>query len=446
MVKLISQKCSGTEEVITAWTRNPSCVSCARGFKSHPLRHKKPVIKSISGFFFFSSFIKSNSTKIIEISPLPASLLYLTNDFIPAILYQVRIYKIKYYMETQPMPAKKHIELIDILKGVAILSVLLCHSIIVYPINLEAIPWCLSIKLFVDAYQMPMFFIISGFLCTYHEKHYGQYLLSRTKRILVPYVVFSTIATVCKIAGSSIVNRQVDLKSAVFQLFFQGYSSGTYWFLYTLFVLSALAPLFLKLIQKSSLFGILLIGIFVAISAAFDITSICSLNNVIYNATYYLIGMMLKSFDFQKVKQKNRLLCLTLGSVLLFALSFGVLRHYAPGVYDCIGKYISALTACTCIAGFFTLVKVPSAIRKPLIFSGKYSLQIYLLNGFLMTGSRWLFVSKLGITNPILVILLIFTFCYLISIVVSKIMDSNNLFRFLCGLKVRKKAPLKGAK
>ena len=67
------------------------------------------------------------------------------------------------------MPAKKHIELIDILKGIAILSVLLCHSIIVYPINLEAIPWCLSVKLFVDAYQMPMFFIISGFLCTYHE-------------------------------------------------------------------------------------------------------------------------------------------------------------------------------------------------------------------------------------------------------------------------------------
>lgn len=287
---------------------------------------------------------------------------------------------------------------------------------------------------------MPMFFLISGFLCTYHEKHYGQYLLSRAKRILVPYVVFSIVTIVCKIAGSSIINNQTDLRSAIFELFFQGYSSGTYWFLYTLFVLSALAPLFLKLVQKNLLFGLLLISIFVTISAVFDITSICSLNNVIYNATYYLIGMMLKSFDFQMVKQKKRLLCLTLGSVLLFTLSFGVLRHYAPGVYDCIGKYISALTACSCFAGFFTLVKVPSAIRKPLIFSGKYSLQIYLLNGFLMTGSRWLFVSKLSITNPILVILLIFTCCYLISIVASKIMDSNNLFRFLCGLKVQKKA------
>ena len=60
------------------------------------------------------------------------------------------------------MPQKKHIELIDILKGIAILSVLLCHSIIVYPINLEAIPWCLSIKSFVDAYQMPMFFLMKS--------------------------------------------------------------------------------------------------------------------------------------------------------------------------------------------------------------------------------------------------------------------------------------------
>ena len=35
------------------------------------------------------------------------------------------------------MEAKKHIDLIDILKGVAIISVLICHSVIVYPVNLE---------------------------------------------------------------------------------------------------------------------------------------------------------------------------------------------------------------------------------------------------------------------------------------------------------------------
>lgn len=59
--------------------------------------------------------------------------------------------------------AKKHIDLIDILKGVAIISVLICHSVIVYPVNLEEVAWCNILKRFVDSYQMPLFFMISGF-------------------------------------------------------------------------------------------------------------------------------------------------------------------------------------------------------------------------------------------------------------------------------------------
>lgn len=42
--------------------------------------------------------------------------------------------------------AKKHIDLIDILKGVAIISVLICHSVIVYPVNLEEVAWCNILK------------------------------------------------------------------------------------------------------------------------------------------------------------------------------------------------------------------------------------------------------------------------------------------------------------
>ena len=91
------------------------------------------------------------------------------------------------------MEAKKHIDLIDILKGVAIISVLICHSVIVYPVNLEEVAWCNILKRFVDSYQMPLFFMISGFLCSY-KGNYGGYLLARVKRILVPYIVFDAAA------------------------------------------------------------------------------------------------------------------------------------------------------------------------------------------------------------------------------------------------------------
>lgn len=122
------------------------------------------------------------------------------------------------------MEAKKHIDLIDILKGVAIVSVLICHSVIVYPVNLEEVAWCNILKRFVDSYQMPLFFMISGFLCSY-KGNYGGYLLARVKRILVPYIVFDAAALLLRVVGGSFVNRSMDIKSAIFQLFLQGTSA-----------------------------------------------------------------------------------------------------------------------------------------------------------------------------------------------------------------------------
>lgn len=164
------------------------------------------------------------------------------------------------------MESKKHIDLIDILKGVAIISVLICHSVIVYPVNLENVAWSNALKTFVDSYQMPLFFMISGFLCSY-KGNYGGYLLARVKRILVPYIVFDAAALFLRVVGGSLVNRSMDIKSAIFQLFLQGTSAGGYWFLYTLFVISVIAPLFWVILKKNRLLGLPIIAVCVIVSA-----------------------------------------------------------------------------------------------------------------------------------------------------------------------------------
>lgn len=57
----------------------------------------------------------------------------------------------------------------------------------------------------------------------------------------------------------------------------------------------------------------------------------------------------------------------------------------------------------------------------------------------LITGLRWLIVTKAHITAPALIVLIMFAVSYVVSYLVSKyILDSNNFFRFLCGLKVQK--------
>ena len=240
------------------------------------------------------------------------------------------------------MEAKKHIDLIDILKGVAIISVLICHSVIVYPVNLEEVAWCNILKRFVDSYQMPLFFMISGFLCSY-KGNYGGYLLARVKRILVPYIVFDAAALLLRVVGGSLVNRSMDIKSAIFQLFLQGTSAGGYWFLYTLFVISVIAPLFWVILKKNRLLGLPIIAVCVIVSALFDLPEICSLKSVVYYLTYFIIGMMLKGCDFGKIKDK-RIVILTV-SAAVFCLSFIPLRIYADKVYSVAGIYISALSA-----------------------------------------------------------------------------------------------------
>lgn len=201
------------------------------------------------------------------------------------------------------MEAKKHIDLIDILKGVAIISVLICHSVIVYPVNLEEVAWCNILKRFVDSYQMPLFFMISGFLCSY-KGNYGGYLLARVKRILVPYIVFDAAALLLRVVGGSFVNRSMDIKSAIFQLFLQGTSAGGYWFLYTLFIISVIAPLFWVILKKNRLLGLPIIAVCVIVSALFDLPEICCLKSVVYYLTYFIIGMMLKGCDFGKIKKQ----------------------------------------------------------------------------------------------------------------------------------------------
>ena len=203
--------------------------------------------------------------------------------------------------------------------------------------------------------------MISGFLCSY-KGNYGGYLLARVKRILVPYIVFDAAALLLRVVGGSLVNRSMDIKSAIFQLFLQGTSAGGYWFLYTLFVISVIAPLFWVILKKNRLLGLPIIAVCVIVSALFDLPEICCLKSVVYYLTYFIIGMMLKGCDFGKIKDK-RIVILTV-SAAVFCLSFIPLRIYADKVYSVAGIYISALSASAFFASFFSLVKMPKLIKE----------------------------------------------------------------------------------
>lgn len=85
---------------------------------------------------------------------------------------------------------------LDLGKGLAILFVYLGHSVLYHPIQMGSIPWCHHLDLFIVSFNMPMFFIISGYLFSMTRKSTAELYKGKTMRILVPYL-FTMLILVC---------------------------------------------------------------------------------------------------------------------------------------------------------------------------------------------------------------------------------------------------------
>jgi fucose 4-O-acetylase-like acetyltransferase len=237
---------------------------------------------------------------------------------------------------------------------------------------------------FIYSFHMPLFMFISGLL--FANKNYGQpgldyakYVSSRFKRLLVPYIVISTLTFPIKAVLSKFAVRPVDLsliayiKSIIYPfsnpIFF-------YWFLPTLFAVSLLAPILVRLIQgKNRAFFL------VAITAA-----LIALN--IYNPFHSLLfnikgiaGYLIYFWSgcvFWVVKDK---ICSVLRSVPiaagLLSLLVGInLLGYSNPKLAILAAFTGILLA-LCAAYKFT--ETGHGILGPI---NGYSYQIYLLSWF----------------------------------------------------------------
>lgn len=125
---------------------------------------------------------------------------------------------------------------IDILRGMAIVLVLLGHAIIVYPIDLHEVLWCDILFTWLSTVHMPLLFLISGFCYSFGKSGYGMFCWKKTKRLLVPYLFFCVLDMLVRVVFGSLVNQQRGLLESVknmvlfgggigFFMFFTSYSS-----------------------------------------------------------------------------------------------------------------------------------------------------------------------------------------------------------------------------
>ena len=78
---------------------------------------------------------------------------------------------------------------LDLGKGLAILFVYLGHSILYHPIQMASMyPWCHTLSTIIYSFNMPMFFLISGYLFSKTKKSTIELYKGKTLRILIPYL------------------------------------------------------------------------------------------------------------------------------------------------------------------------------------------------------------------------------------------------------------------
>ena len=143
---------------------------------------------------------------------------------------------------------------IDFLKGVGILLVVWGHTI-QYGNNGEFDFFLNPIFIFIYTFHMPLFMFISGFLFFYSvsNKRCSDVIIKKIKQLVVPIVAWSTVyyILVQLLTGKSI--SIIDLiKSCI----------SSFWFLFTLFVLSVIVTLVHRYF-KNNLFIYVVLGILI---------------------------------------------------------------------------------------------------------------------------------------------------------------------------------------
>lgn len=340
------------------------------------------------------------------------------------------------------MADQKRWKEMDILRGMAILMVLLYHSVIVFPLNLHEIQWCKTLHTFLWTVQMPLFFLVSGFCYSFHGG-YWQYALRKCRRILIPHVVFSLLDILPRLIPNPFVNERMNAKEALVDFVLYG---GSDWFLWTLFVIVMVFPALERLLvssadgvsregaQRRQKLCILFVVLLFVLKPY--VTDLLLLNMVSQYLWYFLIGYGLRRKADRLLPVFSRKQYLFPAVVVMGLCFAGMMVFGGDGRWELPYRYLEVLCV---FAGFLFFYGLACMCRGKigafLVSCGTWSLQMYLFDAYALVATRTLLVSVLHVESPVLIIGGNFIMDTAIVLAVSRyIITKAKVFRICCGI------------
>lgn len=313
---------------------------------------------------------------------------------------------------------------IDILKGIAVISVLLGHAI-QRGLGMNGYdPFNNYLFKIIYTYHMPLFMLLSGYaLAQYTKKYDFKFLLKKIRRLLFPTIIWSYL--IWSVRNFNFVGIKEFI---LFPDSFIEYTKTLFyhpdiiiWFLYVIFIFDVLFITQKKINKKSDIY----IDVLISVLFYMILKLLPTANFGIYNLqTYFPIfafGYYLNKDYLKKISWKCTLICLVVYLLLLFNYADTFLIN--KPVY-----YIISFAAITIIYQIVIRIK-DYKICNILKFFGKYSLEIYLCQCVCL---------NIGVGSGYLRVLTIFVSATTISILLSILTNKITPLKFLLYGKLKK--------
>ncbi len=226
-------------------------------------------------------------------------------------------------MGTAPHTKPRIVE-IDFSRAFAIILVVIGHW------NVEIEPsWWKSLIKTIYTFHMPLFLAVSGYIYIYTSKpgqSYFKFLIKKIKRLLVPYFFTSIIIITIKYLtqGNAYMENPVTLKSYI-EIFYSPEAGYFLWFIWALWWMFVLAPLFKTKQSHLVLLAITLVLHYLSL----EISDLFALTETSRMMLWFVVGMVLCDFKDQ-LNWKSRV-----NTAIATVVLIGLLTAYYCGGEMC---------------------------------------------------------------------------------------------------------------
>ena len=290
-------------------------------------------------------------------------------------------------------PAKPYFKEINIMRALAVICVVIGHSF-----SATSSPTVLGfIKSFVYCFHMPAFFFISGFLMK--EKSIGKsdrFSKIKTKfiRLMVPYLFLTLVTVALKMVFGAFANNPLNYKTVLFDVLIgRNNPNGGLWFLYALFVISAIGIL-LNNIDSRIMFGVTFA--LSILNHLFFHQNGHILAFILTYAWFFYGGMMFRTYFYDKLKN-SKLINTIFGRIITAIISVAFLAVAYIKIYLYDFWLLSMFTASVGILLLYVISSQITAMKKDnkIIMSvGKYGMDIYMI-GYYVQQSIFVVMGKM---------------------------------------------------